>query len=57
MTKPIDSETVRKALETAAALERVAQSAWEERSRAVALFESSWSKANGSERAHETREV
>lgn len=57
MTKPVDPEAVRKALETAAALERATQSAWQERSRAAALFESSWTQSSGSERGSENREI
>lgn len=56
MTKPIDPEAFRKALETAAALELAAQSAWQERSRAIELFESSWTDSSA-ERRRETRQI
>ncbi len=57
MTKPVDADVVRKALETAAALERAAQSAWEERSRAVELFESGRQPRSELMGSNENREI
>ena len=57
MTKPNQADLVRKALETAAALELAAQSAWEERSHASELFESGRRSRTELEMALENRDI
>lgn len=57
MTKTISTEVVRKALENAVALELAAQTAWEQRSRAVDLFESGRRPRSETDGSSENREI